>query len=533
MASDPLRHADLPGVRPLYADLLGDYPSVRSYYAHEPSVDGALHAASQVRLDPQHRRSLVDALSEQNDSGDPSTAASLDLLSSPNTVAVVTGQQVGLYGGPVFTLYKALTAVRWAEELTRLGTPAVPVFWLATEDHDLVEIDHCWVFGRTRRPVCLTAESAGPENAAVGAIRIAEARLGGLDDLFATMPAGAEALSLARSTYDGAPFYGDAFRSLYTTLLRGTGTLFLCPTEGTIRSLTVPLLRQVIEEAPTLTDDLMERGTSLDRAGYHQQVHFQSSSSVVMLFEDQARVALKRRNGMYWSASRSYSRGELLQRLESEPNAVTPNALLRPVMQDYLLPTAALVAGPSEAAYLGQSSVLYDRLLGRMPTVLPRASFTVLDHGARKLLGKYGLEWTDCIASRAATEQAIGERAVPADLRQILRTDHNVIDTAMEGIHDALQDFDPTLASAFNASRRKIDYQISKIESKVAREALRRADRGQEHAGRLADWIYPNDTLQERVFGTLPFIAQFGLEFVDRVREAINPGSAEHTVLEL
>ncbi|MCY4535765.1 MAG: bacillithiol biosynthesis BshC, partial [Bryobacterales bacterium] len=142
MGSVSLPQAELPGIRPLFADLLYSFSRVGQFYRHPPSLAAAQAAASAVRLDPRHRQALVDALAAQNRDGDRATQSSLDRLAQPGAVVVATGQQVGLLGGPAFTLYKALTAVRCADELTRRGTPATPVFWLATEDHDLAEVNH-------------------------------------------------------------------------------------------------------------------------------------------------------------------------------------------------------------------------------------------------------------------------------------------------------------------------------------------------------------------------------------------------------
>ncbi len=531
MSAVSLPQSDLPGTRRLYADLLYDYGGVGRFFPHRPSVEAAKDAASDVGLDARHRQSLVDELRRQNHDGGAATLANLDRLASQGTVVVATGQQVGLLGGPVFTLYKVLTAVRCAEELTRCGTPAVPVFWLATEDHDLDEVNHTWVFGPTGVPRRIEATTEGESGAAVGEVRVLEARLDVAEALFEGMPFASEAVSLARSAYGAAPLFGQGFGALYRSLLRESGIVFLCPMEPGIRELAAPLLRNAIERTPELTDALLRRGTSLLAAGYHQQVHFQASTSLVMLFEDSRRVALKRENGIYRAKSRSYSRDELLGRLAETPLDISPSALLRPVMQDFLLPTAALVAGPSEAAYLGQASVLYEKLLGRMPAVLPRASFTVLDSVLSKLLNKYRLSWSDCLVPRRELEVAIASKVVPSPLQEVLQSERAGIGHSLEQIEKALRSFDPTLADSFELSGQKIGYQLDKIQSKVSREALRRSETSQLHAAKLADSLYPTDNLQERVYGVLPFLAKYGLSFVDRVLDAIEPGFADHKVL--
>ena len=528
-----LPQSELPGTRRLYADLLYDFPGVGRFFPHRPSIEAATEAATDVGLDTQHRQRLVDELRRQNHDGGAATLANLDRLASPGTVVVATGQQVGLLGGPVFTLYKVLTAVRCAEELTKRGTPAVPVFWLATEDHDLDEVNHNWVFGPSGTPRRIEAVTAGGAGAAVGEVRILDSRLDMAEALFEGMPFAADAVALARGAYGSAPYFGQGFRALYRSLLHEAGIVFLCPMAAGIRELAAPLLRQAIERMPELTSALLQRGTGLIAAGYHQQVHFQASTSLVMLFEDSRRVALKRENGIYRAKSRSYSRDELIGRLAATPLDVSPSALLRPVMQDYLLPTAALVAGPSEAAYLGQASVLYEKLLGRMPAVLPRASFTVLDSALNKLLAKYSLSWSDCLVPRRELETAIASRVVPAPLQDVLRSGRAGIGQSLDQIEAALRSFDPTLAESFGLSSQKIGYQLDKIQSKVSREAMRRTETGQLHAAKLADSLYPTDNLQERIYGVLPFLAKYGSAFVARVQDAIEPGCADHKVLTL
>ena len=531
MGSVSLPQAELPGIRPLFADLLYSFPRVGQFYRHPPSLAAAQAAAPAVRLNPRHRQALVDALAGQNRDGDRATQSSLDRLAQPGTVVVATGQQVGLLGGPAFTLYKALTAVRCADELTRRGTPATPVFWLATEDHDLAEVNHAWTYSPTAGSRRIEARTTGAPGSAVGAVDITDPRLTEFEACCEGLPYATETVALARSAYGDGAGFGEGFRSLYSKLLEGTGILFLCPLGAGIRQLAVPLLRSAIQRAPELADALIRRGGGLKSAGYHEQVYFQASTSLLMLFESAERIALKRKNSSFLSESRAYSSEDLVARLEHSPLDVSPSALLRPVMQDFLLPTAALIAGPSEAAYLAQSSVLYDKLLERMPAVLPRATFSVLDETSRKLLAKYGLTPAQCLVPRREFESLIAASLVPPPLSDKLAASRAEIEGQLQQIESALCGFDPTLAASFGRSRRKIEYQLEKASGKVAHEALRRASTAQRHAARLADWIYPNENLQERVYCVLSLVAKFGPGFVDDIRAEVEPGSADHKVV--
>lgn len=533
MSAVSFRQSELPGTSPLFRDLLCNFAAVGGFFSHPPSVEAACNAASEVRMPLRHRRQLVDELSRQNANGDDATRASLDRLSDAATVVVATGQQVGLLGGPAFTLYKALTAVRCAERLTRRGVSAVPVFWLATEDHDLAEVNHAWTFDQSSHPHCIQAVTEGADGAAVGNIRVTDARLDDFDSLCSGLPYSQEAVGLASEAYGGSVEFGQSFQSLYESILGGSGIIFLSPMGEGIRALAAPLVRTAIQRASGLTDLLLRRGVGLEAAGYHQQVRFQPSTSLLMLFENAKRESLKRRNGSYWLRSRSFTPEDLLARVDTAPYDLSPNALLRPVMQDYLLPTAALVVGPSEAAYLAQSAALYEELLGRMPVVMPRASFTVLDATTRKLLRKHGLSPADCWVPRQALDSAIASSLVPPPLRGTLRTQSARIGELLRTIEGAIAGFDPTLAESFKRSKGKIEYQLGKTRTKVKLEALRRSGTARRHAAKLAGFLYPDGHVQERRYSVLSFMAKFGPSFIDCVRAATEPGCPDHKILEI
>ncbi len=528
-----IRQTELPGIRPLFASLLYRFHEVAGFYRYPPVLDSAEAAAREIRLDPRRRAALTAELRRQNEGCGPETAANLDRLEKPDTVVVATGQQVGLFGGPAFALYKALTAVRFAAELTRRGTPAVPVFWLATEDHDLAEVDHAWAFSPDGGPAKLRAVTQGAAGAAVGAHRIVDADLGRLEELVRGFPYADDALQAARGAYADSPNFAAAFLALFRKLLCRFGLIFLCPMQPEIRRLAAPLIEQAVERSPELTAKLLARGRELEQAGFHRQVHVDDETALFFLFEDDIRVALKKRAGGYHAGSRRYSTGGLLARLREEPSAFSPNALLRPVMQDFLLPTAALIGGPAELAYLAQSSVLYESLLGRMPAVLPRATFTILDGRACKLLDRYRLAAAECFVPAAELEERIAAALTPAELHEAFSRSAREIETAMQRMDRRLAGFDPSLQASFSVSAGKIRYQLEKIQAKTARESLRRNETAQRHAAYLNGFLYPHRSLQERIYGALPFIAKFGNDFVDRIAEAITPDCVDHQVLTL
>jgi bacillithiol biosynthesis cysteine-adding enzyme BshC len=519
-----IRHTELPHTTKLFADFVYHFDRVRRFYAHAPFDSEAYKlAAAQVDFPDDRRAALVAALSLQNEPNE-----SLERLSRPGTVAVVTGQQVGLFSGPAYTIYKALTAVKTARALTARGIPAVPVFWLATEDHDFAEVDHSWVFDAARRPVKLSvAEPGGPAGRPVGTVAPPDYPVDALESALAGLPfAGEVAGIVARCYTPGAPL-GKAFGDLLRELLPNYGLLLIDPMAPAVRELAAPALRAAVEQASELTAALLDRNRELAEAGYHAQVHVEDTTSLVFLLEGGRRVALKRRNGEYTANGRRYSSRELLDRAAS----LSPNALLRPVVQDTILPTAAYIGGPAELAYLAQSAVIYRRVLGRMPVAVPRAGFTLFDQRGAKLMRRHQLRLADFFHGEDHLRERIASQLVPPSLLRVMADTHAATTAAVERLTAALSGFDPTLAAAMDKHRKKIEYQLSKMDRKIRREALLRDERASRDASALYRAVYPEKHLQERLYSIVPFLAVFGLDLVERIHENIQLDCPDHRLL--
>ena len=518
-----IRQTDIPHASRLFTDFSYHFDRVSRFYAHPPRDPRAVReAAEAIHYPDDRRRALVQALRRQN--GD---SAALERLAQPGTVAVVTGQQVGLFSGPAYTMYKALTAAKIAAGLTTQGLSAVPVFWLATEDHDLAEVDHAWAFGADHQPVCLRSEAVADGQRPVGGIPFETLPLADLRHLLAGFPFGEEVSSLIESAYQPGVTFGDSFRRVMKALLGKFGLLYLDPLEEEVRSIGAPFLRNAIASAPDLKAAILQRSQELHEAGYHAQVHVEPQTSLFFLLERGRRVSLKSQNGNYLSRDARYSPEELARVAEH----LSPNALLRPVMQDYLLPTVMYIGGPAELAYLAQSEVLYERLLGRMPVAEHRASFTLLDARASKLMDRYRLEWADVYSGESGLREAIAEKLIPPSLRHTFEESTKAVESALFRIGRDLSQFDPTLVAALERSRAKILYQISKIDRKTGHEAIRRETRADADARFLSGLLFPNKHLQERLYSILPFLAKHGLGLLDTIYEAINLDCPDHQVM--
>jgi bacillithiol synthase len=522
MEASCVRQTEIPGTSALFGDYLYHYERVKRFY---PSWFGDFEAltktAASINYPPQRRAALVAALREQN--GD---SAALDKLARPGTVAVVTGQQVGLFSGPAYTIFKALTAARIAEHLTGQGIPAVPVFWLATEDHDLAEVDHAWVFDHNITPRKLSFTTGSPAGGPVGRVELGELPIADLRDALGHLPHADEVVAEVAKAYQPGLTLGSAFQSLLQALLGDFGLLYLDPLAPSVRTIAAPFLHAAAERIPELLPALQERSKELVAGGYHAQVNIEADSSLLFVIENDKRLPLR------WKDGRFVLRGERTFDI-SNGAMLSPNALLRPVMQDYLLPTVAYVGGPAEIAYLAQAEVLYRSLLGRMPVIYPRNGFTLLDTRAAKIMSKYGLQLADLLDNCENVRSRIAAKLMPLSLTDEIAKLRSTLDGSLQRLQCDLKSFDPTLESAAKKSSAKMLYQLDKIGRKAAREMFQRDERAAGNTSYLSNLVYPERHLQERFYSILPFLAKAGLDLPKRLWDYTQLNCADHMVRSL
>jgi bacillithiol synthase len=525
MESRCLSFRDIPQTSKLFSTFLEDFDKISAYYAHPPTIEGLASAAREVQLRPEVRRGVVEVLREQNRrfGADATTEKNLDRLAS-GAVAIVTGQQVGLLSGPVFSFYKAISAVRCAEELTRQGTDAVPVFWLATEDHDLAEINHTFWNAHTE----LKRYELPIRDADVGR-RVGEVVLGeGIDAIVGAVIEnleGGDADKVGRAlreSYASGETYGSAFGKLMSRLLAERGIIFMDPLDPRLHQLAISVYRGAVENSDLLRDALLARSKELDQAGFHAQVKVTRETTLLFYNVEGRRLPVRSRNGKFAAGKASFSRDELLSLIEKQPEDFTPNALLRPVVQDTLLPTAAYIGGPAEIAYMAQTQVAYKRILGRMPAILPRASFTIVEAPIARLLSKYSLDVRDVFRGRQYLRAKMEMQSLPRALARRFEKDEKTIRRLLSSYEAPIKTLDMTLTGSLQSAELKMLYQFGKLKAKAGRAEGLRTGVLDRHECILVDSLYPNHGLQERSLCGLPFLAAYGKEFFEELAKLIS-----------
>ena len=544
MKAECLPFAQIPHTTGLFIDFLAYSPSVRRFYPHSPHFGEWLKKeATAIKYDSSRRERVSAILERQNQSWNASAQAFANIERlRKGSLAVVTGQQVGLFGGPMFAIYKALTTVKLAEEATAAGINAVPVFWLATSDHDLAEVNHVSFPGPDGLLHTLATSSHGVPGAPVSDVRFGDEIVPVVDEA-ASLLGDSEIVQLVRETYRPGETMGSAFARLYARLFAEWGVILLDAADAELHRVAGPIYRAAIERADSVSDELRIRGVELGGAGYFQQVKVTESSVLLFAMRDGARTAMhKHKRGPdsatqfsigAGSEAEKISAAELLERISATPEEFSPNVLLRPVVQDYLLPTLAYTGGAAETAYFAQAGAVYEELLGRVTPIVPRFSATLVEPRLQRWLRQYGSTVRDAFHGVEALRQTLAMRTLPEDLQSAFARANRALRESFDGVKDALGKLDSTLVDASQTAASKVQYQLDHLRERATAAELRRSEIVRRHADGLSHALYPENALQERGVGAAYFLAAHGRELLKSLHETMGTDCHDHQIVEL
>ncbi|MFN2482954.1 MAG: bacillithiol biosynthesis cysteine-adding enzyme BshC [Pyrinomonadaceae bacterium] len=531
----------------LFLDYLRDAVALKKFYPsavrfhHELSA----RAAEVLAAHRADRDALCDALAESNRGwgAGGETLANVARLRSGDCVAVVSGQQVGLFTGPLYTIYKALSAVKLAGCLSQRGTPAVPVFWMATEDHDWEEVRAAELTACDGRlAVAELPAAAHTEGAPVGSVLIddsIEETIKRLVDVLPTTEFSDDLERTVRAAYAPGRTYGEAFARMLTALIGRHGLVLLDPLDARLKRLAAPLYSEAARRAPEIAAAVEARSRELAEAGYHAQVHASADAFPLFLHADGARrVALARSgDGRYCAKDArdgtGYTADELAEWALREPENFSPNVTLRAVVQDYLLPTVAYYGGAAEIAYFAQTAEVY-RVLSRPATpILHRASLTLVERRTGRTLERYDLKLEDFFAGLDSVVARVVEEHLGAEQARAFDLSEQKIKNALSELGERLRGFDPTLADALSHGGEKIEYQLAGLRTRFHRAQMARDRAAHRQLERAAALLYPEKALQERHLNITSLVARHGVYCLDWIFSAIDIGSSDHQIVYL
>lgn len=492
------------------------------------------------------RETLRRVLNEQNQAfaAEHEAMGQIERIADPRSLVVIGGQQAGLFSGPLYTVHKAVTILLLAARLEAdLGRPVVPVFWIASEDSDLAEVDHAMITNQNGELREISLRGAPQPGAGTeGKLPVSRVRLGeeigeAIEALESALPVTAfspEVLGSLRSAYAPGRSYPQAFGRLMSSLFSRQGLVLVDPSDSRLKRIALSLFRREIEERSPVSAAVREQSQRLLGAGYAAQIELREDM-LTLFHQDPAReaVAVSGDGFLLKGSGRSLSAHDLIGALEKDPDSFSPNAALRPLYQDTLFPTAAAVLGPSELAYFAQLTIAYERMGIPMPILFPRASITLVEPKIGKSLAKHRLTLGEVLRRGAALIDEILKREIPPALTARLADGRLQVQRIWGDLAREIARLDPTLRQTAELATGASLKQFEFIEKKITQAAKKKDEILRGQVQRILASLFPRSGLQERSLNIMPFLARYGMRVLEEESRAIDIFAPVHHCVEI
>jgi bacillithiol biosynthesis cysteine-adding enzyme BshC len=543
MSDNTISFDQIPRTSRLFNDFLYNFDRVSRFY--QPSgldVSALVARAPRVAAQTFSRDVVADALADQNALAGASdlTFANIERLRQKDSVVVITGQQAGLFTGPLYTVFKALTAIKLAEHLRAHGVNVVPMFWVASEDHDFEEVNHTRLINREGQLVTITYAGCSPkEGKPVGHVKLNEKISENIDQMVAALPESEFMPRLVedlRDSYKAGANFADAFGSMMIKLFGKFGVVLINPLDDRLKAVAGEIYAGAMSNAPEFASRLLNATAQLEASGYHAQVYASASAAPLFMLDEGRRTAMTRRDdGRFYlkGSEKSFGAAELLETVRRCPSCFSPNVTLRPIVQDFLLPTLAYIGGPAEIAYFAQLRPNYGLLNRVDPVALPRASFTLIEKRHAKTMSKYGIKFTDLFAGFEEVMKMVVEHGLDHNTATVFDETEKVFDDQLDKLNASLTAVDSTLADALKGGREKILYQLHNLRTRFVHNRGKRDETMRQQIERLFAALYPNKNLQEREINVFYFLARYGYELIDRIYDEVEVGLRDHKLVNI
>lgn len=542
---ESLSFAELPNSSRLFLEYLRAPDALRKFY---PNVtvsplnigDFATEVLSNYKTDRKH---LCDALTEINQhiGAGPKTLDNIESLRAGDCVAVVTGQQTGMFTGPLYTIYKALSAISLAAELCKKGTKAVPVFWVATEDHDFDEVAEVSLTDKNGELIRSQYRPSGfVDGVSVGEIKLDASITAAIEDLFARLPStefSAQARDLLSEAYRDGTGFGDAFSKTVAILFVNFGLVVVDPLNEKIKELASPIYQEAISCADELVTAIRDQDRALQAEGFHSQVLVEADYFPLFWHDDEGRRTALRRagDGLYRTkgGKQEFTLNDLARMAADHPSRLSPGVMLRPVVQDALLPTVCYFGGTAEIAYFAQNCAAYQVLKRPVTPIFHRQSFTIVESRHRRVLDRFGWGLTDLLVGKEKASLDAAEKVLSPETADLFEDVAEKINSELERLDEALSSTDPTLAANLATRRRKINYHLATLRKKELMSETRKDETARRQIDDLFNSLLPNGGLQERTLNVFSYLNKHGVGFIDLLYDSIDLNDKDHRIIYL
>jgi len=530
----------LPWIRPLASDYAFDYARVGAFFAGDPAAPEAWHdTIARSQATPRQPEALSRALVAQltRRQAPPQAVAAAERLANPATRVVITGQQAGIFGGPLFTLLKALTAMKLATEVEAShGVAVVPVFWIDAEDHDWPEVSGTTVLDADMAAVSVKAAPiAGAGHEPIARLTFDESLADTIDQLAAALPVTeftAQTLDALRRAYAPGRGVAESFGRWLDTVLGPHGLVVYDSSDPATKPLAAQVFARECREPGATAALATQAGEALKAAGYHAQVTPQEG--VVALFHlAHGRQAIRMQGDTVTIGDRTLTQQQLIDECQVHPEHFSPNVLLRPIVQDTLFPTICYVAGPNELAYLGQLRGIYERFGIAMPLMYQRATATLVDSASLRFIRKHELPLTAFQAQDERSLNDLLEAQLPPTVEAALTSAAARISDELDQLLRVVPQIDVTLEGTVRTTQGRLQHEMQTLHTKVIQAAKRKDETLRRQFQRARALTFPLGHSQEREVGMVWFLNRYGDALVPRLLDVIPLTMGQHHVLSI
>jgi bacillithiol biosynthesis cysteine-adding enzyme BshC len=529
------------GSTKLYSDYLHDFDKLKKYYHADYKQIITKESLPFENAENNSYAQIYKVLEEQNSEwlALPNMKRKLTLLNKKGSQVIITGQQLGLMTGPLYTIYKALGAVKLAEMLTAvINKPVVPLFWLEGEDHDLKEANKIRLLDLENKVRRLELKGfSSPNRYPVGELTIGtgiENLIQELERLYPDSEFKSAVLQLMRESYTSPSLWKKAFARLLIKLLGKYAPLIIDASDKRLKKIISPIFKKAIEHSKNISEIMLKNNEQLKKDGYHLQVKFNPLSTNLFLRSDGEKYLLEMSaNGIYHlkGKAKSYSKDQLLTLIEQEPERFIPNVILRPVVQDYLFPTLSYVAGPAEIAYFAQIKPLYDFFGVKMPSIFPRPALTLMEKKIEKIIKKYDIDVQALFAKPEKVIENIENKEIAALIEEPFAKSDEKLQDIIHELRKVLLSIDVTLKNPLEKAAMKMKHQLHSLKEKSMKAGKKAQQTRINQIEKVRNNLFPEGNLQERCLNIIPFLIRYGFDLIDKIYDNIEFNTFRHKII--
>lgn len=528
----------------LFLDYINNFQNVSNYYKNnfrnENSYEEIFNKICQKDL--SHRNELVQIIKDQYKNLKPSnkTLSNINLINEKNCIAIFTGQQLGILGGPLYTIYKIFTTIKLSEYLNEnfKSFKFVPIFWMAGDDHDFEEIKSINIIDKNNELASITYEDGLDINLNRGSVGNLLLNLNinqfntKIKELIRETEFSHNFFTFIEEILKEGKTVAESFQELLFRIFDETGLIIFNPQDVEVKKLLKPIFIKELNDYKKHLDDLLITSADLDEH-YHAQVKIKPIN--LFFSDDTGRNLIEPIDAEYRfkNKRKRITKEEILNMVEQEPERFSANVLLRPICQDYLFPTGFYVAGPSEISYFAQISPLYKHYNIQQPFIYPRASATIVEGNVAKILMKFNLSINDFLSSDSNIKERVIQSVTDQNLEEIFNHSFASLNNIFDNLINELTSIDINLKDVINNSAEKMSHQLNLLKSKAIKAQELKYEASLRQITKVQNSLLPNGNLQERELGITNFVTRYGMDFFDWIYNELEIHEFKHQILEI